>query len=134
MVRRREGPGSCARGWGVVRLKSCADDPRLRRRHGGADPAPPRFDCQSCFPPHVSRASSIAKLGEIPMSAFSLPPAFLRRNIRAETPERCTRYPSPILRKRESRSEEHTSELQSQSNLVCRLLLEKKKKIKTRHS
>src|SRR5580692_13026095 len=29
--------------------------------------------------------------------------------------------------KYESRSEEHTSELQSQSNLVCRLLLEKKK-------
>src|SRR5688572_32682692 len=29
------------------------------------------------------------------------------------------------------RSEEHTSELQSQSNLVCRLLLEKKKKKKT---
>src|SRR5688572_31013004 len=28
------------------------------------------------------------------------------------------------------RSEEHTSELQSQSNLVCRLLLEKKNKIK----
>src|SRR5256886_13034083 len=30
-----------------------------------------------------------------------------------------------------SRSEEHTSELQSQSNLVCRLLLEKKKKNNT---
>src|SRR2546427_4085654 len=30
--------------------------------------------------------------------------------------------------KAEGRSEEHTSELQSQSNLVCRLLLEKKKK------
>src|SRR2546427_7622959 len=29
---------------------------------------------------------------------------------------------------RRARSEEHTSELQSQSNLVCRLLLEKKKK------
>src|SRR5690242_21932776 len=29
-----------------------------------------------------------------------------------------------------SRSEEHTSELQSHVNLVCRLLLEKKKKIK----
>src|SRR2546430_6582189 len=28
------------------------------------------------------------------------------------------------------RSEEHTSELQSQSNLVCRLLLEKKKKLR----
>src|SRR2546427_12387971 len=31
---------------------------------------------------------------------------------------------------RDLRSEEHTSELQSQSNLVCRLLLEKKKKKK----
>src|SRR2546430_10682705 len=33
------------------------------------------------------------------------------------------------LRPAEPRSEEHTSELQSQSNLVCRLLLEKKKDI-----
>src|SRR5688572_31745945 len=32
------------------------------------------------------------------------------------------------LCRRARRSEEHTSELQSQSNLVCRLLLEKKKK------
>src|SRR2546430_11918385 len=32
------------------------------------------------------------------------------------------------------RSEEHTSELQSQSNLVCRLLLEKKKNIQSRIS
>src|SRR5438034_4944774 len=31
------------------------------------------------------------------------------------------------------RSEEHTSELQSHSDLVCRLLLEKKKKITTTH-
>src|SRR2546430_12730503 len=31
------------------------------------------------------------------------------------------------------RSEEHTSELQSQSNLVCRLLLEKKKNTHPRH-
>src|SRR5688572_32410895 len=31
----------------------------------------------------------------------------------------------------DDRSEEHTSELQSQSNLVCRLLLEKKKKEQT---
>src|SRR5688572_31818546 len=31
------------------------------------------------------------------------------------------------------RSEEHTSELQSQSNLVCRLLLEKKKKKKKKN-
>src|SRR5438093_5927972 len=32
----------------------------------------------------------------------------------------------------EGRSEEHTSELQSLTNLVCRLLLEKKKKKKTK--
>src|SRR2546427_8911209 len=32
-----------------------------------------------------------------------------------------------------ARSEEHTSELQSQSNLVCRLLLEKKKKKNPQH-
>src|SRR6266478_10260680 len=38
-------------------------------------------------------------------------------------------YPSPPGNAGEPRrSEEHTSELQSQSNLVCRLLLEKKKK------
>src|SRR2546427_13271691 len=33
-----------------------------------------------------------------------------------------------------ARSEEHTSELQSQSNLVCRLLLEKKKTKRQRHA
>src|SRR5689334_23849687 len=35
--------------------------------------------------------------------------------------------PLPSERGREARSEEHTSELQSQFHLVCRLLLEKKK-------
>src|SRR2546430_10635821 len=40
----------------------------------------------------------------------------------------------PDIKEDMFRSEEHTSELQSQSNLVCRLLLEKKKKIKTQHS
>src|SRR2546426_1279807 len=35
--------------------------------------------------------------------------------------------PSPVRDFSESRSEEHTSELQSPCNLVCRLLLEKKK-------
>src|SRR5476649_3109016 len=46
---------------------------------------------------------------------------------------RATRWPcgnnlAPHRRRRPSRSEEHTSELQSHSDLVCRLLLEKKKK------
>src|SRR5206468_10148245 len=35
--------------------------------------------------------------------------------------------PSPSYKADSSRSEEHTSELQSRSELVCRLLLEKKK-------
>src|SRR5438270_11319389 len=39
-------------------------------------------------------------------------------------------YRSNAQRSAIARSEEHTSELQSQSNLVCRLLLEKKKKHK----
>src|SRR2546430_5522221 len=39
-----------------------------------------------------------------------------------------------VKRSPPSRSEEHTSELQSQSNLVCRLLLEKKKKSTARRA
>src|SRR2546430_10671990 len=39
-----------------------------------------------------------------------------------------TRAAAKLAAARVERSEEHTSELQSQSNLVCRLLLEKKKK------
>src|SRR2546430_6617992 len=44
--------------------------------------------------------------------------------------DRLRELPQRIVESRERRSEEHTSELQSQSNLVCRLLLEKKKKRK----
>src|SRR5256886_15592695 len=47
-----------------------------------------------------------------------------RTSIRRSPPD----FSSPVGSLRRSRSEEHTSELQSQSNLVCRLLLEKKKK------
>src|SRR5256885_8890780 len=39
--------------------------------------------------------------------------------------------PGPASRHRGRRSEEHTSELQSPCNLVCRLLLEKKKNLKS---
>src|SRR2546427_4273801 len=42
----------------------------------------------------------------------------------------CSRPARASPSSRRGRSEEHTSELQSQSNLVCRLLLEKKKKNK----
>src|SRR2546427_12197270 len=39
-----------------------------------------------------------------------------------------------LVSRNRRRSEEHTSELQSQSNLVCRLLLEKKKKRRNRRT
>src|SRR2546422_2313476 len=41
--------------------------------------------------------------------------------------------PQPVARKAATRSEEHTSELQSRLHLVCRLLLEKKKKKSTKN-
>src|SRR2546430_12360064 len=61
------------------------------------------------------------------------------RHMRAGALHSSARPPSPcrpsapsagqrVTSPRRHRSEEHTSELQSQSNLVCRLLLEKKKK------
>src|SRR2546430_6051875 len=40
----------------------------------------------------------------------------------------CLRIARKLTHDERLRSEEHTSELQSQSNLVCRLLLEKKKR------
>src|SRR6266853_847543 len=45
----------------------------------------------------------------------------------------CGGLPGCLMPAGPLRSEEHTSELQSQSNLVCRLLLEKKKKKKNNH-
>src|SRR5688572_31928305 len=53
------------------------------------------------------------------------PPLCATRNSRSCAEETFTRTRGSGRR---SRSEEHTSELQSQSNLVCRLLLEKKKR------
>src|SRR2546427_13089951 len=51
----------------------------------------------------------------------------LHHPLEGELGEPPLRRKVPVMRL-EPRSEEHTSELQSQSNLVCRLLLEKKKK------
>src|ERR1039457_4594664 len=63
-----------------------------------------------------------------------LPPSFPTwpRHLAGQSPafSSSTIWPAPsaLLPGRPSRSEEHTSELQSPCNLVCRLLLEKKKK------
>src|SRR5690349_22094532 len=52
----------------------------------------------------------------------------------ARLPPRSFAEPSPssdVMTSSKGRSEEHTSELQSRRDLVCRLLLEKKKKAKS---
>src|SRR2546430_13338601 len=55
---------------------------------------------------------------------------FRRREVRLLLWGKESREPGEWVENR-VRSEEHTSELQSQSNLVCRLLLEKKKHTRT---
>src|SRR2546421_3213269 len=61
-----------------------------------------------------------------------------RLNRSRSSGERCMTSPGSVLMATVSsscvRSEEHTSELQSRSDLVCRLLLEKKKKKQYHHS
>src|SRR2546430_12916791 len=51
----------------------------------------------------------------------------LARTLAVGSPELFMTAPAVPRVEPDERSEEHTSELQSQSNLVCRLLLEKKK-------
>src|SRR2546426_3131686 len=73
---------------------------------------PPR---STLFPYTTLFRSIHAGLGELPRALLDLA---LGRDAHARARERRGR----------ARSEEHTSELQSPCNLVCRLLLEKKKK------
>src|SRR5690606_41166292 len=56
--------------------------------------------------------------------------SFFEKDVAGHAPDwvRTVRIDTP------GRSEEHTSELQSRENLVCRLLLEKKKKLITAHT
>src|SRR3989475_4913684 len=86
-----------------------------RRRHT-------RFDCDwssdVCSSDLMTVASRRPHAADaVPMAAGPVPRVRLS-----------ARLPVPHDARRDGRrSEEHTSELQSQSNLVCRLLLEKKK-------
>src|SRR3712207_7574421 len=56
-----------------------------------------------------------------------------RARARARAPARSRAERAGALAARHARSEEHTSELQSRQYLVCRLLLEKKKRTKPEH-
>src|SRR2546430_5331558 len=100
-----------------------------RRRHT-------RFDCDwssdVCSSDHDS-ATAPAPLPSLPAGAAATVPVdqlkvLLRpKEIRYVQQESVLLPPTANIKALYVRSEEHTSELQSQSNLVCRLLLEKKK-------
>src|SRR2546428_7512860 len=78
--------------------------------HAGAD--------ASVAYPHVGLAhDEVVRVGELAVRCVATP---------GHTPEHVA-YLVSDLRRADDRSEEHTSELQSRSDLVCRLLLEKKK-------
>src|SRR2546427_6540564 len=68
-------------------------------------------------------AEPVVAADEAPPSAQPLLPSQLALDVH----DRPLRRHEPARAGGRERSEEHTSELQSQSNLVCRLLLEKKK-------
>src|SRR5690606_40573229 len=99
----------------------------LLRRH----PRSPLFPYTTLFrsgvrpgPPHGREAPpgpSVCASGPSARRARALPPGSVPDRIRPG------RLPAPVGRVIRGRSEEHTSELQSRENLVCRLLLEKKK-------
>src|SRR5256885_4850950 len=74
----------------------------------------------------LSDVGTIYTLFNRPDSALS----FLRRAQQVDKENSVVRLniAAALITKHEYRSEEHTSELQSPCNLVCRLLLEKKKK------
>src|SRR3712207_8111889 len=94
---------------------------------------PPR---STLFPYTTLFRSTLRRRGELP-----LPPAQPQQGVRRAGPQ-VRRGPARLPRARgdrgrrdreppagcDGRSEEHTSELQSRQYLVCRLLLEKKKK------
>src|SRR2546430_9289063 len=63
-----------------------------------------------------------------PPRSTLFPYTTLFRSVRAPADRRALPFGRRWRGRENHRSEEHTSELQSQSNLVCRLLLEKKKK------
>src|SRR2546430_5251810 len=79
-------------------------------------------DRTSQDPPHSPRPAPARASPPLPM-----PRSHLETFPRYDPPSRRPWIPVSSEYLLSKRSEEHTSELQSQSNLVCRLLLEKKK-------
>src|SRR2546430_8753759 len=92
-------------------------------------PLPAALPISACPPPPNRCASSATSTSPIERKLTLTRPFAIWRNSSASLTPAIERGYSTIAGVRLAlRSEEHTSELQSQSNLVCRLLLEKKKK------
>src|SRR2546427_2735610 len=108
---------------------SPADEVQAFEVLGPIEPVAARasFRCRPQAHPFV-----VADRLDIGASVLSEPPNRDRpRAVHRPAPFRKNRLSLELLQSiscSQTRSEEHTSELQSQSNLVCRLLLEKKKK------
>src|SRR5688572_32147111 len=77
--------------------------------------------------PSSSHTAGTARLGRVAREILNEDPVDVHFFLH---PPLAATYRGHGGRSERPRSEEHTSELQSQSNLVCRLLLEKKKKQK----
>src|SRR3989475_4519536 len=93
-----------------------AQVPQLVALEPGAAPVPPHAVQRSSVRTFTFLVVPLATSARLSFSVTLRSwPRWCSRRARSEPPKR---------------SEEHTSELQSQSNLVCRLLLEKKKKTK----
>src|SRR5207237_2576400 len=80
--------------------------------------------------PTASATPSTTRSTNSPPTAATIPSTSLIRLIRWSRPARSLGQSFQKFDQVTERSEEHTSELQSHLNLVCRLLLEKKKKSK----
>src|SRR3712207_7073380 len=82
------------------------------------------------------RSKPIALINTLTDVAYELTDALAEHGLihlsGARTAARAIGHAGRYARWRQGRSEEHTSELQSRQYLVCRLLLEKKKKIISR--
>src|SRR5207249_5050214 len=105
------------------RAWSCTSSSTARSRSGAerntiADPESALTPADRAALLALARSAITAALaGDSPPELPDVPGAVLRRGAFV------------TLEEQEGRSEEHTSELQSRFDLVCRLLLEKKKKI-----
>src|SRR2546427_8668336 len=77
---------------------------------------------------HFNRAPHVARVHVGEPDLDPVPLGVASQDVERVEPHRLVVEEGAIIFGGVIRSEEHTSELQSQSNLVCRLLLEKKKK------